>query len=228
MNLLTPRKKKKVSKLSVVVSFVFHGLIIGLLAYMAAKEGYLGKELKTLAVTMTPKEKPKPVEKPKEKPPEQKPKEPEKVDQHPVEQPKLAAAPAPSVQSSAPIAAPLAAPAAVDVPDFQFDGGKAVATTSDPHALYKGYMEYELRSHWDRPEGVNDDKFVAEVSVKVSSDGSISDTVMEKTSGNTAWDNSVKRALQQTPSIGRPPPKGFPPQVTIRFDVALTEQSVIQ
>ena len=50
---------------------IFHGIIIGALIFVAAREGILGKDLKKIAVTMVPKE--KPPEKPKEKPPEPKP-----------------------------------------------------------------------------------------------------------------------------------------------------------
>ena len=49
------REKKNSSRLSVVISMVFHGIIIGLLAYLAAREGYLGKDLKKLAVQIVQK-----------------------------------------------------------------------------------------------------------------------------------------------------------------------------
>ena len=66
------RKRKNSARLNLVVSFVFHAAIIAALAFLAAREGYLGKQLKTIAITMAPKE--KPPEKPKEeKPPEPKP-----------------------------------------------------------------------------------------------------------------------------------------------------------
>ena len=50
--------------------------------------------------------------------------------------------------------APMSAPAAATLPAFDFEGGKAVETTSDPNLIYKGFVEYTLRSRWIRPEGV--------------------------------------------------------------------------
>ena len=34
-----------------------------------------------------------------------------------------------------------------------------------------------------------------------------------------AWDHSVRQAVAQTKAVGRPPPKGFPEQVVVRFEV---------
>ena len=49
-------------------------------------------------------------------------------------------------------------------PSFEFGGGKAVNSESDPVQLYKGYVDHELRSHWDRPDNLPaDDHYVAEV-----------------------------------------------------------------
>lgn len=220
---------KKASRISVVISTLFHTILVGGLAFFAAKEGMLGKEMKKIAVTMVAKE--KPPEKPKEKPPEPKPeKEPEKAkeDSPPVQ--RLASLPPPAAANYAPaMESAIAAPAAAEAPAFDFGGGKEVQTTSNPADIYKSYMEYSFRSHWDRPENINDDNFVAEVAVNVASDGSITSTEWEKGSGNTAWDNSVKKALTETDSIGRPPPKGFPSRIVVRFDVlSATAESTIQ
>lgn len=212
------RKKKNTSRLSVVISFIFHAAIVAALAFLAAREGYLGKDLKKLAVQMVAKE--KPPEKPKEKPPEPKPvlEEPKTDTPKPniAPQPEMAKAAAPPPSGNA---APVAAPAPAALGAFDFEGGKAVATTSDPNAIYKGFVEYILRSHWIRPDGIDDDNYVAEVEVTVGRDGGIPNTVWKKGSGNTKWDNSVKKALAETPSIGRQPPKGFPEKFLVRFDV---------
>jgi len=212
------KRKKNTSRLSVVISLVFHGGIVAALAFLAAREGYLGKDLKKLAVQMVAKE--KPPEKPKEKPPEPKPvlAEPKPDLPKPVitPQPEIArATPPPQAGNAAPVAAP--APAALGA--FDFEGGKAVATTSDPNAIYKGFVEYTLRSRWIRPEGIADDNYVAEVEVTVDRDGGIPSTVWKKGSGDAAWDNSVRKALAETTSIGRQPPKGFPGKFLVRFDV---------
>ncbi|HVV71943.1 MAG TPA: TonB C-terminal domain-containing protein [Verrucomicrobiae bacterium] len=216
-----PRKHKRTSRLSVAISFVVHGIFIGILVFLAAREGILGKDLKKIAVTMVPKEKP-PEEKPKEKPPEPKPPvESAKTDSPKVaqpESPKPHQAPA-TTTASVPAVAPSTAPPAAASPVFDFDGGKAVETTSDPTVLYKGYVEYVLRSRWHRPEGVHDESFVAEVEVAINRDGRLLGTSWKKNSGNTAWDDSVRKALSDTPNVGRAPPKDFPLQVLVRFDV---------
>ena len=61
-----PRKARNSSKVNLIISFVFHAVLVLVLFYFAAREGLLGKKLNTIAVQMI-----------KEKPPE-KPKEPEK------------------------------------------------------------------------------------------------------------------------------------------------------
>lgn len=218
------RKQKKTSRLSVVISLVFHGVIIGGLVFIAAREGILGKELKKIAVTMVPKEKP-PEEKPKEKPPEEKP----SVEEPKVELPKPVLTPQPETPRATPppaatMAAPAAAPAPTALPAFDFEGGKQVETTSDPNVMYKGFVEYTLRSRWNRPEGIDDEKLVAEVELAIDGEGRIQGATWKKSSGDTAWDRSVKQVLATVSSIGRVPPKGFPDRVLVRFDVQVATE----
>ncbi len=208
------------------MSFVFHGAIVLALIYFAAREGLLGKQFKKITVEMvkekTP-EKPKEQEKPKDEPPKiEAPK--------PVETPKyepaktVAQAPAPV----APAASPLVAPPPAEVPSFDFEGGKAVQSSSDPAALYKGFAEYTLRSKWVRPENIADDQYVAEVEISVDKSGRISDPQWKKSSGDPRWDDSVRAAIAATPSLGRAPPKDFPAQVIVRFDVQDATEAVFQ
>lgn len=208
-----PRKKKNSSKVNLTISFVVHAAIVVFLFYFAAREGFLGKQLKKIAVTMVHE---KPPEKPKEPP---KPKiEPPKV----AEQPK----PAPEKMAEAPkqaapptVAPPVVAPANSELPAFDFGGGHTVVSESDPVQLYKGYMEYALRQQWNRPENLNDDNYVAEVAVNVDKKGDLSDPVWLKGSGNAIWDASVKEVFKVVKAIDRPPPTNFPPRVTIKFDI---------
>jgi TonB family protein len=202
------RKKRNSSKVNLLISLAFHALIVVVVLYFAARTGLLGKQLKKITVTM---EKEKPPEKPKEPPKA----EPPKIVETPkiVEAPKEVAAPPP------PIAPPVVAPPAAELPSFDFDGGKLVQSSSDPVQLYKGMLEYALRSKWNRPVDMADDNYVVEVEVAVDRTGKISDVQWKKGSGNNVWDDTVRQAIAAMTSMTRPPPTNFPPRVTIRFDV---------
>jgi len=221
------RKQRRTSRLSVGISFVFHAIIIGALVFLAAREGILGKQLKRIAVTMAPKEK---QEKPKEKPPEPKPEvaAPKPEAPKPVETiPEIAKPTAPPAGTGSTVS-PGAAPAPAVTPAFDFGGGKTVETASDPTLIYKGFVEYTLRAGWNRPEGIADENYVAEVEVAIDFEGRIVRAKWKRGSGDSAWDNSVKQALAQTPRIGRPPPKGFPNEVLVRFDVQTATEMGIE
>ena len=205
-----PKPPKNSSRVNLTISAVVHGVIIAALIYFAAREGYLGKKIQTITVTKVVEKKPEP-EKPKEPPKVEPPKvEPPKVEQPKVETPKAAP---PTV------APPVVVPAAVDVPSFDFAGGKTVLSENDPVQLYKGYLEYVLRSKWQRPENMEDDTYAAEVSVNVDRQGRLSQTQWLRGSGDAKWDQTVKAVFQLVTQIDRRPPTNFPPQVTIRFDV---------
>lgn len=205
------RKKKNSSKVNLTISAVVHGLLVVVLFYFAAREGLLGRKIQKISVNMVKEKQP---EKPKEA--EQPKVEPPKVETPKVEPPKL-------VEEAKPAAPPVAAPPVVappaEVSGFEFDGGKAVNSESDPVQLYKGYLEYELRSQWNRPDNMEDDKYVAEVRVRVDQAGNLSDVTWQKGSGNAQWDQSVKEVFKVVQRIDRRPPTNFPPQVVIRFDV---------
>jgi len=79
-------------------------------------------------------------------------------------------------------------------------------------------VEYAFRSRWVKPDDINDVQFVAEVEVAIAPDGRVSATDWKRGSGDSRWDASVRAALQGTPHIGRPPPKGFPNRFVVRFD----------
>jgi TonB C terminal len=206
-----PRKKKNSSRVNLTISFIFHAVLVGALLYFAAREGLLGKKIQKISVEMV-----------KEKPPE-KPKEPEKPKIEPpkVETPKLEPPKVEEAKAAAPppVAPLVVAPPAAEVPSFEFEGGKAVNSESDPVQLYKGYVEYVLRSKWNRPENMDDDQYVAEVQVSLDQAGNLNGTVWQKGSGNGRWDQSVKDVFKVVASIGRKPPTNFPSQVTVRFDV---------
>src|SRR6266850_1685884 len=218
------KKKKNSSKVNLTISTIVHAALIGALVFFAAKEGLLGKKLKQLTVTMVPKEK-KP-EPPKEKPVEPKVETPKTAETPKAPTPKMeaSAAPPPSVA-----VAPVAAPSATSLPAFEFnDGAKEVQTISDPNAIYKALVEHTLRSRWNRPEGMADDDFTAEVELSVDAKGRVAEAQWLKGSGDRRWDDSVKLALAQSKTISRPPPKGFPEKFQVRFDVeSLKTEDVI-
>jgi hypothetical protein len=213
-----PRKKRNSSKVNLVISLAFHALVVLFVLYLAARTGLLGKKIQN-KITVT-------IEK-KEKPPE-KPPEPPKV----VQAPKIVATPkiveTPKVQAPPPVVAPpVVAPPATELPAFDFSGGKMVQSSSDPVQIYKGLLEYALRSNWNRPLDMDDDAFVAEVEISVSRNGRISQPVWKKSSGNTRWDDTVRQAIAATTSMTRPPPTNFPPRVTVRFDIQEVTDSIL-
>ena len=217
-----PRKKRNSSRVNLLISFTFHALIVLVALYFAARGGLLGKQIQKISVEMI-----------KEKPPE-KPKAPEKTKVEPpkVEPPKVVAAPKvepPKEPAPPPTAAPpTVAPPAAELPSFAFEGGKAVETSSDPVQLYKGQVEYALRSKWDRPDNLKDNDYVAEVQLSVRRDGELSNPVWEKGSGNRIWDDSVRRALAAVTRMDRPPPTNFPPHIVVRFDVQEETEPILQ
>jgi hypothetical protein len=207
-----PRKVRNSSKVNLMISFTFHALLVLVLFYFAARQGLLGKKLEKISVQLIkekPPEKPKPPEPPKVEPP--------KVETPKAEPPKMVEAP--KVEAPPTVAPPVVAPANTELPSFEFGGGKTVETSSDPVQLYKGYIEYTLRSKWNRPDNMADDDYVAEVALSVAKDGTLSDPQWQKGSGNAVWDQTVKDVLTVVTNVGRPPPTNFPPRVTIRFDV---------
>jgi outer membrane biosynthesis protein TonB len=222
-----PRKRRSASKMSLLISFVFHGIIVLLLIYFAAREGLLGKQMKKITVEMVKEkepEKPKESEKPKEEPPKVEP--PKMMEAPKIEAPKEIAQAPPS--ATAVVAPPVVAPPAADVPSFDFAGGKTVQSSSDPSQLYKGFVEYAFLSKWVRPENIADDNYIAEVEISVDSQGKISNPSWEKKSGDTRWDESVWAAVAATKSLDRVPPKSFPTRVLVRFDVQDATEAVFQ
>lgn len=222
--MIQKRKKTNSSKVNLIISFVFHGVLVACIFYFAAKQGLLGKKLKELTVTM---EKVKKPEQPKDKPPEPKIQQPKTQEAKvSVPQPKVetAATPPPAASS-----APEVAPAAVALPSFGFnDGAIDVTSISDPYAIYKTLVEHTLFSAWNRPKDMADDSFVAEVELTIDKSGSVEDTHWLSGSGNARWDQTVKDAVSQLKSIGRPPPKGFPNKFIVRFDVESTKTDTLE
>lgn len=214
-----PRRKRNSSKVNLLISFIFHAVLALVLVFLAARSGILGNQLKQISIRMIKEQKPPPKPKPPPPPPKiEPPKAPPKV----VQAPKVVEAP-----RVVPPAAVVAPPATV-LPSLDFDGGRAVATSSDPVELYKGALQYAFQSKWSRPDNMDDQKFVDEIQVSVSRDGQISDPQWEKSSGNSVWDESVRKAIEAVTTMDRPPPTNFPSTIVIRFDVQDESESVLQ
>lgn len=215
---MSQRRKRTSSKTNLIISFLFHSLVVLAVFYFAARQGVMGDKMKSLVATLEqqkPKEQPKPKEEPKVEQPKQ------------IDQPKtVAATPPPAAQAQTAAAPPVEAPPSAAPPtidtSFFADGAKAVVEVSDPKLVYKGAIERALRSNWDRPEDVKDDEFVAEVELSLTPEGTVSGSRWVRGSGNSRWDKSVKAAVAATKVIGSAPPAGFPAKFMARFDVEMT------
>jgi len=214
------RKKRNSSKVNLLISFTCHALIVVVGLYFAARGGLLGKQIQKISVEMVKEKqppKPKPPEKPKVEPPK--------------EQPKIVAAPKiePPREMPPPAAGPpTVAPPAAELPSFVFEGGKTVESSSDPVQVYKGLLEYAFRSRWDRPQNMHDDNYAAQVRVTVDRKGHINNVEWLEGSGNSRWDDSVRRAMTAVTHMDQPPPTNFPPSIVIRFDVQQETEPVLQ
>jgi hypothetical protein len=210
-----------------LISLVFHAVIIGLLAWFAARGGMLGQPLKQITVRLLPP--PLPETTPVPEPPK-----PALPRENPIPltepAPPKVSAPAPA-KTAAPSPGPLAAvtaPAPVEMPALAFDdGGKMVQTESNPTVLYRSFVEFSLRSRWNRPTDIADAKYVAEIELAVDAAGRISAPHWKRKSGDARWDASVLDAIAQTKTLDRTPPAGFPVRLTVRFDVIQSVESSI-
>ena len=218
-----PRKPRNSSKVNLAISVIFHTLLITSLVYFAARQGYLGKQIQKISVEMVKEKQP---EKPKE--PEKPKAEPSKVEMPKVETPKMVEAAPPPASVATVTAPPAVAPPSAELPTFEFEGGKAVETSSDAVQVYKGFLEYAFRSKWNRPDNLADDNYVAEVDIAVSRAGDVSDPIWRKNSGDPKWDESVRKVFAAVSRLDHAPPTNFPPRVTIRFDVQGDTEPVLQ
>lgn len=217
--MIQKRKKSNSSKVNLTVSVAFHGVLIFVAFYFAAREGMLGTKLKQITATLVAREK-------KPEPPKPKPEEP-KAEPQKKEEPKVAAVQPkaiPAPVASAPPAmvdqSPSVAPAPAVLSGFEFGGGKEVVSmASDPKSLYKARVERALREAWKRPNDLQDETFVARVDLSIEPNGRLAGYRWVSGSGNARWDASVREVLDNTKNVGTPPPKGFPPTFEVRFDV---------
>ena len=218
------RKKRNSSKVNLIISVVFHALIVLGSIFLAAREGMLGKTMNKIAVVMVPKD--KPPEKPKAKEPEKAKTETKEVQK--VATAKVTAPPPPAANIAAPPPATVAAaPPPATLAAFDFADGAKVRQADNPTELYKGLLESTIRQHWVRPDHIVDKDFVAEIELAIDSAGRVTGNQWKKGSGNKKWDESVRVALAQIKSLNRPPPKDFPEKFVVRFDVQVDNEPLL-
>jgi hypothetical protein len=206
-----------------LVSLAFHVIVIGLLAWFAARESILGEPLKQITVHLMPSP-------PPEKPPTPEKPEPELPAEKPIPLaetgPPKVSVPPPVAPNSVPRPNPapaIVAPPPAEMPALTFDeGSQTVQAETDPAALYRSFVEFSLRSRWNRPTDIADSKYVAEIEIAVDAAGRLSAPRWKRKSGHARWDASVMDAITGTRSLERPPPPGFPARLTVRFDVIQT------
>jgi len=215
------RKKGNSARTNLIISLVVHGLAIFGGAYWAAREGMLGARLQNITLLQYEKQKKAEAEKKAEEP---KPETPKPEAPRPKAADASRPAPPPSRANLPPPAAALAAPPPAVLPSFSFGGDSTVARNAVDS--YRGYVEDVLRGKWERPSDINDSSFVAEVNLEVDSAGNLLRFDWLKGSGDTRWDDSVRRVLAGTRAIGRAPPKGFPDRFLVRFDTVTGTQPV--
>lgn len=208
------KTKDPTARTSMMIAVVMHAIAFLVFFVWAAQTGKLDPLLKIMNVVPVAKEKQAPKPKPEEI---VKPSELPKINSTTPEP----SAPAPAASQTANVAPPPAAPPPAAAADFVFsDGAKEVQTsTNAPIDYYKNVIEYTIRANWQRPEGMADEQFVAEVELQLDPTGKITHYQLTKGSGDKAWDKTVVQALAATKSINRPPPKGFPDKFVVRFDV---------
>lgn len=214
--------------MNLVLSLVIHGLFVAVAAFWAAHEGMLGERLKELSVLLVPKEKKPEPEKTAESKPEAKPADGSaKAATETKAAPIVRAIPPP--QAPPPAADLVAAPPPAVLPSFTFsEAAASPGTGGDRVEAYRAYLQSVLQQQWDRPEDAADESYVAEVEVRLDAAGTLLGFEWRKGSGDTRWDESVRKALDRKKSIGRPLPKDFPDKVIVRFDVQPAKDTFLQ
>ena len=119
---------------------------------------------------------------------------------------------------SSPAPAEPGAPVVASMPTFEFSAGKTVYAESDPVQLYKGYMEYVLRSQWQRSVDSTNNSCFGSIMLNVDKQGNLSRGEWLDGSGDTNWFQSVVNTVNQVATMDRRPPTNFPSTIAVRFD----------
>lgn len=214
---LPQRHKHKKSKTSLVISIVVHVAVVGLVTWVAARQGILGKQIKEMvAVPVEEPKKPEETEKPKEtknEPPKQEDPRPQEVQhQAPVVAPVVDATPPPADVP------PPDAPAINGEAEIVIEAPNAGATVTDPIKAYQSLVQSVYLRVWDKPDGMDDSSLSVDADVRLSPGGEVISSKLSRGSGDSKWDKSVAKALERVKEVGRALPPNFPNAFTVRFD----------
>ena len=216
------RKKKNSAKVNLLWSVGFHSLLVIGIYFLAASTGVLPPQYDIIQAVVDKKK-----EEPKAKPPEPKV-EPPKEEPHKGTTASTPPPVAPPSSAPPPDQPASVAPPPAETADLDFsDGAKTViSSTNIAVDAYSSFVEYTLRSNWNRPEDMQDDSYVAEVEVQIDPAGTVRKYSWKKKTGDQRWDDSVAQALASTKTITRGPPKGFPDTFLVRFDVVPATEEI--
>jgi colicin import membrane protein len=89
--------------------------------------------------------------------------------------------------------------------------------SSGPSASYAGRIKGRVKPNIIYPEISTSENPVAEVSVRVSPDGTIISKRLTKPSGNAAWDAAVLKAIDKTERFPRDTDGSIPPEIILTF-----------
>lgn len=221
---LPQRHKHRQSRTSIVVSVLFHIALVGVVGWLAARKGMLGKVAQDMVAVQVEDKKPEP-EKPKEQP---KPEVAKVEDPKPTVTPTATPAPVNDpTPSPANVPPAVDAPAAVDAPEMFIQAAPTGPVITDKIERYRAVIQGAYLAVWDKPPGPDDANYAADVEVTVDSRGRILDPKFVKGSGDSKWDATVKEALAKVKEVGEAPPDKFPQRFTVRFD-AVTDSVPVQ
>lgn len=97
------------------------------------------------------------------------------------------------------------------------DSSGAALRSSGPSASYAGRIKGRVKPNIIYPDISPSENPVAEVLVRVSSDGTILSRRLTKASGNAAWDNAVLKAIDKTERFPRDTDGSVPSEIIITF-----------
>lgn len=213
---LPQRHKHRQSRTSIIVSVVFHVVVVTLVAWLAARKGMFGEGVKKEIEALEQETKKPEPEKPKEQPkPEVAKVEDAKPTITPTTTPAPVTDPTPSPSNVPPA---VDAPEAADAPEMFIPAAPTGPVITDKIERYRAVIQGAYLAVWDKPPGPDDANYAADVEISVDSRGRISDPKFIKGSGDTKWDATVKDALAKVKEIGEAPPDKFPQRFTVRFD----------